>query len=477
MSSQNNKTQPFSICSGLYLLWIILIIQLRGDGYFPFPKHWSEHSLMTIVLFHTLLLIYFIVSLVKTLISKRPFEYPESPIISNVAYFGIPFIAMIAISFLHILQSKHFFSVGYLTDHLFIIKIFALSIIPLVIYWIYYKLRKKHAPLYFLACIIISSILLKMIPLELFPITANRSDMLPILKEASLKIFQGENPYQIYLLDNGAKTPNVRFPGLILAYLLPSITNSDLRIASIFFETLSLILFIWLARNLLDERLSILPKILWSLIIPLTCFILLPYWHYRHEIYESPFWLIILFAFLAFDRNHALGFGVCLGCMLFTHQWGLLFIPYMLIAFYRKNGLKSAAKSIFIAITLPILSFFLFLEGNFLDFYQHTIGTYKDYSHFENFYPMSMYFSAWLVKFGFYQWLVPLQIVSQFIILYLVYEHGRKTYALAGILALSLTLVLIFNPVAWTYQYLLVIFLLLIAQMYRCRSELVPGNR
>ena len=121
----------------------------------------------------------------------------------------------------------------------------------------------------------------------------------------------------------------------------------------------------------------------------------------------------------------------------------------------------------------------IFLGGKFEAFYEHTFVTYEGYSPVAGLYPMSMYFSSLLAKAGFFEWLLPTKVIAQIPVLFMAYHYGRSTHALAGILALSLTLALMLNPVAWTYQYLLVVFLLLIGWMFRSGiSEVgsIPAN-
>ena len=47
-----------------------------------------------------------------------------------------------------------------------------------------------------------------------------------------------------------------------------------------------------------------------------------------------------------------------------------------------------------------------------------------------------------------FEWLFLVKVLAQIPVLYMAYNFGRSVHALAGILAISLTLVLMFNPVA-----------------------------
>ena len=79
------------------------------------------------------------------------------------------------------------------------------------------------------------------------------------------------------------------------------------------------------------------------------------------------------------------------------------------------------------------------------------------------------------VKFNLLKLLLPLKVMAQVPLLYLAWRYGKDTASLAGILALSLTLFLMFNPVAWTYQYLLVVFLLILGWMFHSFQPASPS--
>lgn len=60
-----------------------------------------------------------------------------------------------------------------------------------------------------------------------YPVTAKRSDMLPIIEAAIRSLFKGENIYHYYLLDNQVSTQIVRFPGIVAAYI-PAVLKKNL---------------------------------------------------------------------------------------------------------------------------------------------------------------------------------------------------------------------------------------------------------
>ena len=468
----HSKASPFH--PAYYILGILLIIQIRGDGYFPFPKTWPQDRLITIVLVHTLALVTLVGLSTYWLLANRQIQAKPHHLTPVIAYGLIPVAAIIGIHTLHSLQSTYFSNVGYRSDGSILLITSLLGALPFVVYWLRVWKNKGHSAVFFLVCVLSSTLIMKSLPINLFPITAKRSDLLPILKKSSLSLYSGENPHRNYLLDNGINTPNVRFPGMILAYLPASITNNDLRLVTLIFEILIFIILILKIRTKSGKEKEPM-SIQWHVMIPLICFMLLPYWHYRHELYEPPFWLILLLTFIAFDRGHTLGFALGLGTMGLTHHWGVLFGPFLFMGFFRKKGAKPTILALLIAFIWCAAGYILLVNGYIKDFFQQAFRTYDHFDTLMYFYPMSMYFSHLLVKFNLLKLLLPLKVMAQVPLLYLAWRYGKDTASLAGILALSLTLFLMFNPVAWTYQYLLVVFLLILGWMFHSFQPASPS--
>jgi hypothetical protein len=93
-----------------------------------------------------------------------------------------------------------------------------------------------------------------------------------------------------------------------------------------------------------------------------------------------------------------------------------------------------------------------------------------------DFYSMSMYFAPVFGRFGAAALLRPIQGLLQIPLLALALKFGDRTDKLAAIMALSLTATLLFNPICWTYQYLLVLFLLSAAVVLRCSRPETPAS-
>ena len=451
----------------LYLGILLLIMQLRSDGYYPFPKTWPEDRLLLIVLPHTILLALFIIRYAFLLVSQS--EIKTFPIKKKWGYifFGtIPLIAMVLICKLHIMQADYFKPVGYTMDFEILFAFVGLAIFPMLGYWCYVLIKKRFFPALFLMGVLLSSIILKFIPLFLFPITAKRSDLLPIVEEAAKSILRGEHIYRYYLLDNNIMTQNVRLFGLVFLFLPAVIFQLDIRLTTIFFEfVMFLTIFFSIPKT---HRIQAGRQT--TIILSILFFAFLPYWHYRHELYEIPFWFLTFLTLLFLNRKAFWPAFLLTGLMIGTHQWGWLFAPFILIHIFLHNVLKHSLLGGMIAV---LLGWAIIMMGSGLhwhEFYQHIFGTYEITLQVRvN--TLSMYFTPFFLKNNLTFLLHPIQLTIQIFLMVLVFKKGDKTESLAGILALSLTGMLLFNVVAWTYQYLLVSFLLFLGTYFRSIRE------
>ena len=444
----------------------MLVIAVRGDGHFPFPKTWPEGRLQLIVLAHTIALVAGIVWTAHLVLRDRMFLGAcLSRRMHDVLYTVGPPACVAAILGLHVLQADYYHRFGYRKDVASFVTIAGLALIPLALYWSRAWASGKRPLHPFLLSVLAGSLVLKAIPLRYFPVTSIRSDLLPMLREGALSLLRGENPYRAYLLDNGVMTPLVRLPGLLLAFAPAAALGIDLRLVTLLFETAA---FLLLFALVVDRGLAGVPssQALW----PIAFFVLLPYWHYRHELYETPFWLLLLATLLALDHAPALVVALGTGLLAATHQWGWLFAPYLVVAVLKRKGWRQAGAVAGAAGLVALVVVELTVHGSPKAFFENVLGTYDRMTEQSYFYSMSMYFSPIFGRLGAASLLRPIQALLQLPLLALALRYGDRTDKLAAILALSLTATLLFNQVCWTYQYLLVLFLLFSAVVLRCAS-------
>ncbi len=469
--NSTNNPSPLNCFDSTMLCFVALlgILQIRGDGYFPLPRSWPEDLLMQIVLLHTMGVVAVIILACRRLIFSQPSrQWTLSNQTTLVACGVVPVLAITAICGIHVWQGNRFADFGYQPDSQRITIYFLCSLIPLIGFWLVTLKKRSFSVLWFLSAILASSFILKMVPLELFPLTAKRSDMLPFLKQACGSVLRGEHPYQYYMLDNGIMTPNVRFPGIIFGFLPAVALGVDLRFASV---TIEVLLFGWIAyaffinKPIPEERSKFLS-------VMVGIFILFPYWHLRHELYEAPFLLVLLATFLALSAKRITLFSICVGLLISTHQWGVLFAPFLVIYLIHEHGWKTAFRCGIIAVIVAGIIFSAVIQFHYQEFYANVVELYVNIVKKQHFFPLSLSFTAYLGKYGLAGWLFPTQAFLQCILIFVCYRFVRGVEGLAGILALSLTAILLFNGVCWTYQYLSVVFLILLGMLFsRLRYE------
>ncbi|MBI3292300.1 MAG: hypothetical protein HYZ73_05775, partial [Elusimicrobia bacterium] len=144
-------------CVG-YLLGILMVIQLRGDGYFPFPKSWPQPLLLGIVLVHTLVLAALIVRCAYGLVAEhQPEPLAIPPWVHRLLLGAVPFIALGAISGLHLLQARYYQFAGYRMDVVVLTGFLLISVAPLSVYWTVASIKRRFLPQAFLASVAASA--------------------------------------------------------------------------------------------------------------------------------------------------------------------------------------------------------------------------------------------------------------------------------------------------------------------------------
>ncbi|MDT8445756.1 MAG: hypothetical protein RRB13_02520 [bacterium] len=443
--------------SFLFLLAFLALLQLRGDGYFPFPRDWPKDWLLALVLGHLALLWALLLGFIRA-------QHQNRPLLGNwlrwvgPAKWGVALGAIALIVAGQWLQAQRFAAIGYRWEPGVMFTLLAASLVLVALAFAKERTGRERTAWALLAA---AALGLKFYPIFCFPITAERSDMLPILSEAGQAWLSGTEVYRFYLLDNGVETQNVRLPGMIALYLPAVALGLDLRWVVWGFEAL-----VFGALIVLGGRLPSQKRPVWALL--LVAFWLLPYWQMRHELYEVPFWLLLMAAFWALEREKLWALAFLLGVMVATLQWGWLFAPFFSLAVLRRWGLKPSLLAGSFALALAGLILWSAVGSHWGDFYFHVFSYYRHFLAQGVPYLMSMYLTALLAKLGALGWLLPMQALGVFGLLGWHARKARPISVLMQVCALALAWMLLWNAVAWTYQYLLVFLLLL--QSWRAQA-------
>ena len=439
----NSCRKTWSALAGFFAMLII-----RGDGYFPIPKTVDPVLFRAIVLLQTAVL----AALTLYLLYKAFSEYNKLPYeISSGTIFLIIGISIFCIAGLHIFQARYFAKFGYRNNWGAFSASILLSALLLIVLW-----RKNR-----FWAVLSSAMTLKLYPILAFPITANRSDMIPILVQAVGSLLKGENVYRYYLLDNNSWTQTVRFPGIIAAFIPSVVLKFDPRFILIVCE----ILFFKIAQAKYGKHPWFIPG--------LVLLAFSPYWHYRHELYEIPFWVVLFAVILISDKKRFFLHLIAFTVLITFHQWGVLFFPFIAIYLIRRTSLKYVVSVAAISFALSVLILAVFCRLDFSAFFLNAFKYYDEVLKGGNLFPGSLYFTPEIVRITGPSGIKLLVWAGEIFILLVAFLKLDSLRRLFGFLSAALFFMLLFNAVTWTYQYLLLGALLWLALM---TTEEFPGK-
>ena len=436
--------------NGLLIIFFLNLL-LRGDGYFPFSKSVEPHLFSFVVLVQTLALI--VSSVWMALVVIRPGSLVGRIGMSDRTQFLLVAVGVVLIAALHVLNARRFAEFGYAGRPVLLVALLAGASLALALSW------GRHR----FSGILLADLILKVYPLVCFPIAAKRSDMLPIIGEAARSMLAGENIYRFYLLDNGVWTQMVRFPGLVMSYAPATLFHADPRLVALASEALFFVLlFRRFGRNPLFSGGVILLA-------------LSPYWHFRHELYEAPFWVALAVVLLALERRDSVAGVAALSIAVCMHQWGVLFLPFILLFLMRSRSRAYGLAVAGFALAVGALVVAVASAGDLAAFWQQTVAYYAttltSWVQQGAFPRTSLYLTPWIARMGGAIAVKAASVLLVTAVFGWACVRLRSLAQLVGFLALALLAVLVTNTVAWTYQYLLVGALLWIGLMLRAEPE------
>jgi hypothetical protein len=442
------RAQPQWAPSALLAVFFFNLL-VRGDGYFPFSRSVEPHLFSFVVLLQTLILI------VCTMWTASVLIGTGTPVgrfgMSDRTQFVLAVSSIALIGVLQLLNARRFAELGYAGRPVLLVALLLGASLALALLW-----RKNR-----FYGILLADLILKAYPLICFPITAKRSDMLPVIGEAARSMLAGENIYRTYLLDNGVWTQMVRFPGLVMSYAPATLFHVDPRLMTLAGEVL---FFVLLYRRFGRSPLFASGAILLALS---------PYWHFRHELYEAPFWVALAVLLLALERRDSVAEVAALSIVVCMHQWGVLFLPFvsLFLVRLRSRGLAVTASALAVgALIVAVAS-----GGDLAAFWQQTVTYYTttlaSWAQQGAFPRTSLYLTPWIAAIGGAAAVKLASVILVTAAFAWACLRLRGLSQLVGFLALALLGLLLTNTVAWTYQYLLVGALLWIGLMLKAEDE------
>ena len=101
-----------------------------------------------------------------------------------------------------------------------------------------------------------------------------------------------------------------------------------------------------------------------------------PYWHFRHELYEAPFWLALAVVLLVLERRDSVAEVAALSIVVCMHQWGVLFLPFILLFLMRSRSRAYGLAVAGCALAVGALVVAAASAGDLAAFWQHTVAYY-----------------------------------------------------------------------------------------------------
>jgi hypothetical protein len=446
---------------------LLLLLAIKGDGHFPLPVGTPEPVFQVYVLALTLLFGAGLVCLVQR---TRAHGAGDSPPLRTAAAIAAAF--MLLDGGVLWLEAHRYASFGYAWRPVAAILICSLPASACA--WLALRTRPVN-PASLLALAAVAHGALCLYACACFPLAAGRSDMVPLLVQAGRKLLAGHDPYTLYSLTPGSTIHLTYLPGLLFAYLPAALMRLDPRIVGLVY-TMTAARLLYLGAGS-------------GAVAFLSPFLVSPYLVYRHDAYLAPFWLLLAIAWAALARARPAPIAATCGVLAVTSQ--LLVIPAlaMTILGFKRNGRSAMLRAMLpvAAAGSAIVGFFILLDV--AGFFSGTVGHWHDALNME-----SLGITYWLLFVLSPPFVHALQAVAVIALLSMprprvdtgeMADHGlpgawppppvrwlpridpddpRSVFAAAS---LALFAFAALNTVIWTYFYLPVVFLAMLAQLDR----------
>lgn len=436
----------------IILVIFYVVLTVRRDGFFPLSRNVSEEVLAWFQVIQSiiyLLLLLLFIFAEKIRFSNKIVEYIER-YIYTIIILSIPLLVLtIFVLFQHeISKSPEYYEVNKIVFAGFVITSFIIIIIPLIL-----KKPKESFGALFLG-----SLILFLIPILFFKITANISDLLPIVSEQLKALIYGENMYQYFILDNEVSTQAVRQPGTTLIYLPAYILKLDLRIISVIFTLLAGFVFLKFSYTSKKDVEFDLKFLLTYFILLL--FLLFPYRHLRHDLYEPFYWFLLSLSLLFLSRSKLLFFSTSWGISIFTQVWSWIFSPFVSLFIWRKHGIKKSVlySTLFLLVGVGLLSVFILRDPS--AYSEHVFGYYNNLLDSGIYAATTIHITPIFHIYTIETLLRPLQIIALASLGIISVFTIKNFKSLLSMLMLVIFCFIQLNTISWNYMYISMLVLM-----------------
>ncbi len=464
----------------LIIALLVGILSIRRDGFFPFPGNlephlWAWLLVLQVVILFFLLYLFFrpqavvqplrkfnsaILSLTKDERESSARRRIKSGVTMTAIVVSLLTISILALHYSASHTFPDYFHFGITQAIVFAIITIPLLVIPLI-------LRK---PKLALVGLFAATFILLLIPILYYQISANTSDLLPIILKQLEALAHGQNIYQYFLLDNGVLTQAVRQPGTTLSFWPAFALGFDIRWMSIIFSLLTGFVLLKFAYPRLRE-IKFDKKFLFTY-VAISLFLLLPYRHARHDLYEPAYWFLLSASLYLLYIQRKWLFAVVWGLGIFTQVWFWLFTPFVAVYLWRKYSFMQAVKIMLPAVIIGagLLSIFILPDPH--AYVQQAFGFYAGEIAKAAYAASTIHLTPLVEVYGFANLLLPIQLLATALVGLLALWKLKTWKSLLAFLCLSFVVFVQFNSVSWNYMYIGLVLLLIIYLLSEITSAL-----
>jgi hypothetical protein len=272
---------------------------------------------------------------------------------------------------------------------------------------------KKKATLVF-AVVLLAGLSLRALGLWTWQIDPSVRDMLALVESAHDSLLAGENPYQVYQMQKGSEVPLTYLPGLWLLYLVPDLFGLDIRWTGILGDAAVVASLWWVARNGEDDARDGLRWPSATAFALGAIWLFLPSVHWNGIYAEPHVWWGLLALWLASILRERWWVAAALtGLAVSTRHFGVVVLPFVLIALVRNLGWRRAVPRVALAGGVAGALLTPFVATNSHSFWFGTFRWLQEYgpAH-ESWFHNKFGFAGPLYEAGLQDWFVLIQLTA-----------------------------------------------------------------
>ncbi len=462
MRIKNNNLKKFQISlfiNGSLFFALATILTIKGDGFFPLDSD-IDRKLLSLILGVLSSIVFFNIILI---FRKYNFTLGKQTITMHYFLYVVVLIFAFNLLAISVLTIKNIDSLGIEKQK----GIVWLVWIACLISFCLFLFAKKVKEAFFI--ILLTFIAFSLLQIYYFPITAKVTDLMPIILKQGDAFLKGESIYQFFLLDNGSFTQAVRQPGTFLFYIPSVILGFDPRFLSILYN-LGVVTVLYKFFYKSRQKITFDLRAIFFILI-ITIFLLTPYKITRSDLYDPPFWFLLISSLYYLSRNKLNHFAIAWGIGIFTQVWAWIFTPFVFVYILKKYQIKQA---IFVCISSLILGIGLLLAFVLPDFESYRIHTIEFYSQTIKdgwWSETAIHLTPIMQVFKLKNLIYPFQIGLSAIVGLLSLKHMKTFSGLLFFLSVVFFVFIQFNAVTWNYMYLNLFPLISLTLLHKAKTN------